>query len=344
MGEDYSSPISLKEILMKIGVIGAGAIVGGFLEAQKKIDSLVIKTICGLVNDKQTMESFASDYGISKIVYDYQEVINDPDIDTVYIAVPNIYHYPYAKLALEMGKNVFIEKPITVNDQQLVELINIASEKKLFVFEGVTNLYQDSYAKLQQWIKNIGKIKIVSVNYTVFSKRYLAFRDSTKIYPCFNKKTGGGIMMDMGVYAINFVVGLFGSPIAQHYYANIEKGIDTSGTIILEYEEFICTLVISKDSRANSKISIQGVDGVIDSASAVNDIKDLTLTLYKGYEMIDQNKYILKDESSHLLSEIKYFAEMVYNKDYEKRDKCMKHSLQVMKIVTHCLKDIGIEY
>ncbi len=329
---------------MKIGVVGAGAIVGGFLAAQKEVEGLVIKTICGLISDEQTMESFASDYGISKIVYDYQDVINDPDVDTVYIAIPNIHHYPYAKLALEMGKNVFIEKPITVNDQQLVDLVNIATEKRLFIFEGVTNLYQNSYAKLQQWIKNIGKLKIVSLNYTVFSKRYLAFRDDTMVYPCFNKKTCGGIMMDMGVYAINFIVGLFGSPITQHYYANIEKGIDTSGTIVLEYEGFICTLVISKDSRANSSISIQGVDGVINSASAVNDIKDLTLTLFKGYDLVDQNKYILEEESSHLLGELKYFAEMVYNKDYEKRDKCMEHSLQVMKVVTHCLKDIGIEY
>ena len=329
---------------MKIGIIGAGAIVNGFLDAQRSIDKISIKVICGLKNDRKNMINFANDYGIEKISYDYLEVVNDKDIDTIYIAVPNIFHYTYAKVALESGKNVFIEKPITVNDRQLIDLIKIAEEKKLFIFEGVTNLYQSCYTKLKQWKKCIGNIKVVSVNYSVFSKRYLAFKNGTKLYPCFNKSTCGGIMMDMGVYAINFIVGLFGTPINQYYYANIEKGVDTSGTIVLQYTDFICSLVISKDSRAKSCISIQGVDGYIYSECPVNDIRDLCLTIYDGYDIVEQNKFEPEKERSHLLSELVYFVEMVYNKDYEKRDTCMRHSLQVVKIVSSCLKDIGIEY
>jgi predicted dehydrogenase len=84
-------------------------------------------------------ESFIQDLGINdaRVYGSYQGLVQDADVDIVYVATPHSHHYQNARLCLEAGKHVLIEKPITVNAEQAQILIDIAKEKKLFLMEAV---------------------------------------------------------------------------------------------------------------------------------------------------------------------------------------------------------------
>lgn len=164
-------------------------------------------------------------YQLAGYHLDYQEMLND-DIDTIYVALPNFLHHRFAKKALENGKHVIIEKPITANLNELKELISIAKQNDLLIIEAMNIHYLPAYLALKDTISKIGTPKIISFNYSQYSFRYNVFQEG-HILPAFDYHKAGGALMDLNVYNIHGIVGLFGKPKRIHYLANIEKGIDT---------------------------------------------------------------------------------------------------------------------
>lgn len=329
---------------MNVAIIGAGAIVSGFLESQKEIDEIQVEAICGLKSDENTMLQFSKEYNIKKIYYDYECALKDENIDTIYLAVPNCFHFDYAMKALANNKNIIVEKPFTINKKQAHILVEEAKKSQCFVFEAISNQYEELYLKMKEYLPKLKDIKVVDVNYSVFSKRYTAFKNGIKIYPAFDLNTCGGILMDMGVYNIYFLVGLFGKPKKYKYYARMEKGIDTSGIIIFEYDDFTCTSICSKDSHGESKILIQSDQGYICSNSDVNDIVDFNIKLFDEYQIVEEHSFVNSSNHARLYNELVVFCQMVKNKDYEYRDELLDKSCLVMEIIDDLHHQIGIDY
>ena len=97
----------------------------------------------------------------------------------------------------------------------------------------------EAYNKIKELLPELGDIKIVVSNFSQYSSRYDAFKSGT-ILPAFDYTKAGGSLMDLNIYNIHFIVGLFGEPKDVHYFPNIEHNIDTSGILILEYDNFKC--------------------------------------------------------------------------------------------------------
>lgn len=162
--------------------------------------------------------------------------MSDPDVDTVYVAVPNFLHYQVAKAALEHGKNVICEKPFVDSTNEAKKLKQLADEKNLIIVEAITNIYLENFKRIQREIENIAPIHIVSLNYTQYSSRYDDFLKG-KIAPVFDPAKDGGTLMDLNIYNIHLVSALFGLPDKVKYYANMQKGVDTSGILHLSYPD-----------------------------------------------------------------------------------------------------------
>ena len=103
------------------------------------------------------------------------DLFNDPDVDTVYVAVPNSLHFSISKEALEAGKNVICEKPFVATVDEARELKAIADQKKLIIIEAITNIYLENFKFIEENLDKIAPIHVVNLNHTQYSSRYDAF-------------------------------------------------------------------------------------------------------------------------------------------------------------------------
>ena len=323
---------------MKIGIVGAGNIVVDFLSAADKIDEIVIEAICATSRSEEKLKKFCEDYKIEKYFCDYKLMLDEESIETIYVAVPNSLHYEFTKMALLKGKNVILEKPFASCYEEAKELVNLAKEKRLFLFEAITNQYFPNYKKVKELIPSLGDIKIVELNFSQYSSRYDGFKRG-EVQPVFNPELSGGTLMDHNVYNIHFVVGLFGEPKNVYYFANIERNIDTSGILIMEYENFKCSAIGSKDSSAPLCVNIQGDKGYINSTSPTNSFEKFKFALNKE----EAEEFDLNEQKERLYYELESFVDMVNRNDFEKNIEKMNHSLKVMKILDKARKYAGIE-
>nr|MCR4943576.1 Gfo/Idh/MocA family oxidoreductase [Clostridium sp.] len=294
--------------------------------------------ILGREKSKNKIEELVYKYNIKNSFYNYDELLKS-QVDTVYIALPNKLHFEFSKKALENGKNVIIEKPITVEYEEAIELGKLAKEKNLFIFEAISTLYLPNYKKIQEEVKNIGDIKIVQCNFSQYSSRYDKFKRG-EIEPVFDPKCAGGALMDLNIYNIHYAVGLFGEPKNIEYYPNIERGIDTSGVLILDYGKFKCICIGAKDCKAPIAYNIQGDKGCIYQDTPANECEEFSILMNDGRNInINENKY-----NNRLINEFIEFSNIIKNKDYNQCYKRYEHSILVSKIQTEARRKSGIKF
>lgn len=321
---------------MKLGIIGAGMIVKEFLTITPHLNDLELTAIYGRKSAEEKMNEFKNKYEIKNIFYDYDQLLNS-DVDTVYIALPNNLHFQFAKKALEANKNVITEKPMTSTYREALILSELAIERKLFIFEAITNQYLPNYKKIKELLPTLGNIRIVQCNYSQYSSRYNSFKEGN-VLPAFDPKFSGGALMDLNIYNIHYVVGLFGKPKNVEYYPNIERGIDTSGVLILNYDKFKCVCIGAKDCKAPIANNIQGDEGCIYQDTPANVCERFELLMNDGTSsLINKNNY-----EHRMVNEFIEFTDMIKNNDLEKCYKMLEHSLIVSEIQTIARNKSGI--
>ena len=317
---------------MKLGIIGSGMIVKDFLSFAHELPEIKLEAITA--RNIENLKDLQSKYNIKNIYTDTDLCLENKEIDTIYVAVPNNLHYTVAKKALEAGKNVICEKPFTLKYDEAVELFGIAEDKGLILIEAITNQYQKNYLDIKDNIDNIGEIRLVECNFSQLSSRYEAFKNGV-IAPVFDKRKGGGVLGDLNIYNIHFVVGLFGKPGKVHYAPNIVNDVDTSGILLLEYDNFKVVCIAAKDTFNNSYVNIQGDQGIIKVIGPTNEVPNYSIKTKDNF--IDENKNI---HSHRMFAEFKKFVEVINNKDFKFMNNQKEHTLNVMYIYEKAKKFI----
>ena len=161
--------LNLKE--MKLGIVGTGFIVQ---EVISHFSSwrIIVNALCSTQRSFEQAKEITRLHNIKSVYSDLGEMLLNADIDTVYIATPNSLHFIQTKQALLAGKNVITEKPFTSNVKEAKELAAIAHERRLLLFEAVSTLHLASYHKIKEWIPRIGTVKLVTMNFSQYSRRY----------------------------------------------------------------------------------------------------------------------------------------------------------------------------
>ncbi|MBF7140228.1 Gfo/Idh/MocA family oxidoreductase [Pediococcus pentosaceus] len=322
---------------MKLGIVGAGMIVKDFLTMTPLLPEIELKAITGTPHGIDNMEKLQMQYGIDRVYTDIDECLANEEIDTIYVAVPNHLHFAFAKKALEAGKNVICEKPFTLNLAELEELAELAQTKQLILLEAITNQYMMNYQKIKEAVPTLGEIKVVECNYSQYSSRYDAFK-AGEVLPAFNPKFGGGALMDINIYNIHFVVGLLGAPSSVKYLANIEKDIDTSGILILNYPDTKVVCIGAKDSTATIRSTIQGTKGSVIVNGATNVLDNFDIESKAGIENFD-----FKQNSHRMYEEFKAFQRIIAEKDLKEAALRLQHSEEVLRVVEQALADAHVQ-
>ncbi len=191
---------------LRVGIIGAGWIADKMAEALSPLDEAEVLAIASRSLEKT--RQFADERGISRAYGSYEELVEDPDVDLVYVATPHSHHYPHARLALEHGKPVLVEKAFTANAREAEALLTLAHERHLFITEAIWTRYMPLSMKVKEIMDSgiIGEPRILTATlcYEMEQKERIIRPDLC-----------GGALLDLGVYVLNFARMYFGTDIVR---------------------------------------------------------------------------------------------------------------------------------
>ncbi len=322
--------------MIEIAVLGTGKIIPEAIDAMQTSKKFNVNLIWARPHSREKAEKLAGKFGVKKISTDLDEIAADEKIQFVYVGLINSVHYEYAKKFLLAGKNVILEKPFTTNFSEAEELAKIATEKKLYLFEAITNLHMPNFYAIRDALKKIGEIKLVTANYSQRSSRYDDYKNQ-KVHPAFDPKLYGGALRDINVYNLNLIAALFGEPSEINYKPNRGRnGVDTSGVVTLDYKNFSAVAIGTKDSDSPGYFCVQGDEGYVRVNGATNVLNEIEIFI-RGEEkkIFNLNKF-----ENRMVHEFEEFGEIFSSGDYKKVEDGLKNSLTVTKIIDECSKQI----
>ncbi|VEU23658.1 DEKNAAC104933 [Brettanomyces naardenensis] len=184
----------------------------------------------------------ASDDGI-KCYGSYNEIFNDPKVDILYIATPNLNHYQLCFDALSHGKNVLMEKPFTINYKQAEILAKLAKDKHLFLMEAYWTKFLPVYREVYDLLFSHDKSPIGEIKRVVSDLSFTFPRDDPGMERIYDPSLGGGVTLDIGIYSMYWPLGFLDKDCQLTFpdiaaSANMaDTGVDISTAVILKYNE-----------------------------------------------------------------------------------------------------------
>lgn len=160
------------------------------------------KIVAIAARHQKSADDFAQQFNVPKAYEGYEKLMSDPEVDIVYVGAINPKHFVVAKMALNAGKHVLCEKPMCINVKESKELVDLARQKKLFLMEGIWSRCMPAYRALKKSIEdgNIGDVKQVIATFGRILK-------APRLH---EKQLGGGTVLDLGVYCVQFTSLAFG--------------------------------------------------------------------------------------------------------------------------------------
>lgn len=225
---------------------------------------------------------------------------------------------------------------MTSNMSEFHQLRALARANQLILIEAVTVHYLPAYLAIREKISELGEIKIVSLNYSQYSSRYDRFKAGETL-PVFDPQQSGGALMDLNVYNVHFAVGLFGKPQDCTYAANIQRGIDTSGILLLDYPQFKAVCIGAKDCGAPVMLSIQGDKGNITVPMPANAMNCFTFTPNQG-----PVQHVEFASGHRMLPEFEQFVQIIDGKDFARAERMLTISAHVGEVIEQARKQAGI--
>lgn len=324
---------------MKIGIIGTGFIIREALTAMSEVPEIELTAILARPHSVEKGRAFAQEFGIGKVYTDYDELLADPDIDTVYVGIINLMHYEYGKRALLADKDVIMEKPFTTLCAHAEELADLAQSRQRFLFEAVTNRNCRIIEKMREILPQIGRIRMVQANYSQYSSRYDRYL-AGDVAPAFDLAACGGALYDLNVYNFNMAVALLGEPEEVQYLPNLGfNGVDTSGIAMLRYKDFVGVLAAAKDSDSPSHFTLQGEKGWIQVPGKPNEVEKLRWCVNKVTEEFEP-----APDKNRMVQEFRNFSRAAAEKDRAFMDREMKITLGVMRTIERARLGAGIPF
>ena len=263
--------------MFKVGIIGAGWIADKMAEALSPLSDYCVYAIASRSLEKAA--AFAERWNVPKAYGSYEEMLDDKDVDLVYIATPHSHHFPHAMLALEHGKHVLVEKAFTANAQEAEVLIRTAREKGLFITEAIWTRYMPLSHKVKEIMESgiIGEPRLLTATlcYMMEFKERILRPDLC-----------GGALLDLGVYALNFARMYFGTDIVRTV-SNCQLG-ETG----MDMQECI-SLCFADGKMANLQagaLCLNDRQGIINGTEGYIRVDNINcpelIEVYRNYELV----------------------------------------------------------
>lgn len=215
---------------IKFGILATGNIANSMAKAVQNLEEIACCAAASRTYEKA--KDFADKWGFQKAYGSYEELVNDPEVDLIYVASPHSHHYEHAKLCLEHGKHVLLEKAFTVNVSQAEELIALSERKGLLLAEAFWPRYMPTRKMLDDLIAQgtIGEVQAVMADFGA---------PLSHVERMWNPNLAGGALLDLGVYPINFALQIFQGQVKsiQSDAVMSPQGVDYMNGITLTFDD-----------------------------------------------------------------------------------------------------------
>ncbi len=318
---------------LKWAVLGTGVIANEMAAGLQKMGKSLY-AVGNRTYDKAV--AFAERYGIQTVYNSIDEMFTDDDVDIIYITSPHNTHYGFMKKALKNGKHLLVEKSITLNSNELDEMIALAESKGLILAEAMTIWHMPLYKELWRIVKSgeLGKVQMITVNFGSFKEYNMNNR-------FFNRSLAGGAMLDIGVYALSIVRSFMSkspnSVISQ--WKPAPTGVDEQASILLQNgDRQMATVALTMHSKQPKRAMISCEKGYIEimefpraDKAVIIDAETGECTEIAAGKTADALYYELTDMENAVLSADDKDMKLTYSKD-------------VMDIMTKLRADWGLHY
>lgn len=319
---------------VKMAILATGRIAGTMAKTIRGMDCVVKYAAASRSLEKA--EQFVKEYGFEKAYGSYEELVNDPEVELVYIASPHSHHYEQIKLCLEHGKHVLCEKAFTVNEEQAKEVFALAKEKNLLLTEAMWVRYMPMAKTLQEVIASgiIGNISTVTANL------YYLIDQKERIQ---KKELAGGALLDVGVYALTFASLVMGDDISRIHAAAVktESGVDAQDSITIIYKDgrmaLLCSGIMSISDR---KGIIYGSKGYI-IVENINNFEEIRV-YNTARELV--NTYPRPRQITGYEYQVEACVEAIRSGKTECLQMPHAQSLEIMRQMDEVRRQIGLSY
>ena len=310
--------------MVRWGILGAGKIAHTFVSDLAYVSDAVLQAVASRSLESAT--EFALRYAIPTAHGSYEDLYNDPEVDAIYIATPHNFHLQQTLASIKANKSVLCEKPITVNPNQCLELIQNMRKSENSVMEAMWTYFLPAIHKAEEWVKQgrIGKVKHIKADFGF----PIEYEPEGRMY---NPDLAGGCLLDMGIYPIA-LMNLFvkGNPKGLKVKASFAPtGVEDSLEMTFAFDNLVADLSTSFKEKLSNKAYVIGENGII-------EIPDFwgarQCKLYQGIELIDQ----FNDErlGSGFEFQIESFTRNILNKEQESKIMPLDTSLRLQTLMT----------
>ena len=245
--------------MIRWGIIGTGGIAQTFAADLEHTDSGTVAAVGS--RRQETADAFGERFGVPRRHDSYEALVEDPEVDVVYVSTPHPMHHPDAMLALRAGKPVLVEKPFTMNAVEAEEIVATARERGLFAMEAMWARFLPHIREIRRLLAEgvLGDIVTVHADHAQWFEEDPEFR-------LFAPGLGGGAQLDLGIYPVSFASMVLGAPSRVVVLSDPAfTGVDGQTSILLGYDSG-AHAVLNSTLRAvgTTRAAIIGTEGRIE--------------------------------------------------------------------------------
>ncbi len=317
---------------LRWGFLGSGFI-AGLVASDFKIAGLNIHGFASETSNKS--EELARQYGAAAY-NSYESLVNDSQIDAIYVNTIHPKHLAHAKLAINAGKHVLLEKPFTINAREAQEIADLAKSKKVFVLEAMWTRFLPMHRALFESIGSglIGTPYLVAADHSQFLPHVKRLNE---------KILGGGALLDLGVYPINFSERVLGSPSKISAFATLNSDqVDESVSINIQHKSgALSALTTSSVCAGPISASILGDKGRVEIARSFYEQSSFTI--------FDQDNKVLKTYDEKISGTGRQYQAIELEKcvtagELESKILPLAKTVEIMRTMDEIRSAIGVTY
>jgi len=320
---------------VKWGIIGLGSIAHKFAADLQIVHNAVLEAVASRSVDKA--KKFANQYHANEYYADYELLVEKSNVDIVYIATPNTYHFSHTMMCLKYNKAVLCEKPMGVNSHEVKSMIDKARSRNLFLMEAIWTRFIPAIEKLLALLEAnfIGKLISVDANFGFYNE----FDAESRL---FNKQLGGGSLLDIGIYPIYLSFLALGFPFDINAIARMSSTqVDQSCYMLFNFEnESKAQLSSTFEADTTNEAYIYGSKGNIRIKAPFHHPQQIECYLYDG----EKEEFNIPYRGHGYVHEILAVHHCLDQKVKEHPQLNLEISLAISQIIDAIKGKIGLSY
>lgn len=308
-----------------------------FLKAAAEVPEFELAAVHSRTEERA--RAFAVRHHAPRYFTDLEKMAAWDGFDAVYIGAPIAFHYKYAKMFIEHGKHVLLEKAFTANAVQARELVALAKKKHILLMEAMMTTEFPNFFQIRDSLPKLGKLRRYVANFGNYSIRYDDYKAGLPVNT-FRRDLCNGAMLDMGCYCVAPMVALFGKPLEiKAFGVVLESGVDGQSTVICRYPGMDAVNLVTKIANSYLPSEIAGEEGTL-FLDHIQGLGKMEIRYRDG-----RRESVRVDQPEHgMVYELRDFIHTLEEGRTESVHNTHQLTLDVMEVMDEIRRQVGVRY